>query len=135
MALVVDASVLVKLLCEEPGTAQARDVFIREPILIAPDIALAEVFMALWKKNRRGEYRRDQLDLVPPLLCEILARTVPTADLLSRAAVLAVQHDHPIYDCLYVALAERHRIPLATADIRMLAVASQAAVTTQSVVP
>ena len=53
MTLVVDASVLVKLVLEESGSKEAREVFsnalkLGEGIFV-PDIALSEAFNALWK--------------------------------------------------------------------------------------
>jgi len=37
-----------------------------------------------------------------------------------RASELTRLLDHPIYDCLYLALAERERLAIVTADGRML---------------
>ena len=125
MSRIIDASVLVKLLCDEPGTIASRDLFLREPVLIAPDIAFAEVVSALWKKTRRGQYTRDQLELAPAFLHEILAWSVPTSALIDLAAELSSALDHPVYDCLYLALAQRERMPLVSADARMMAVAAR----------
>jgi predicted nucleic acid-binding protein len=36
---------------------------------------------------------------------------------------LALLQDHPIYDCFYLALAEREHLPIVTADGRLLAAA------------
>ena len=128
MARVVDASVLVKMLCEEPGSAAARALFIAESALIAPDLALAEVHAALWRRMRRGLYDQSQLELVPSFLDDILAWTAPTAELVARAAALSVVHGHPVYDCLYVALAAREDEPLVTADERLVEVGRQAGI-------
>jgi len=46
---------------------------------------------------------------------------VPVEDLRNRALELAIELDHPIYDCFYLALAERERCPLVTADKRLVA--------------
>ena len=43
MTVVMDASVLVKLVAEEPGSTAARALFVSEPTLVAPDLALIEV--------------------------------------------------------------------------------------------
>lgn len=125
MSLIVDANVLAKLLAEEQGSDAARDIFIREPDLIAPDLAVAEVFSALWKKWRRGEFGSDQLDEVPSVLGELVTRLVPIADLVERAAQMSRSLNHPIYDCFYLALAEREQLPLVTADKRMLEAAAR----------
>ncbi len=41
---------------------------------------------------------------------------VPSAELVERACTLALGLDHPVYDCLYLALAEREGVALVTAD-------------------
>lgn len=127
MSLIVDASVLVKLLAEEDGSHEARQIFVNEPDLVAPDFAVAEVFSALWKKWRRGQFRPEQLDEVPGVLADLVTRLVPIAELIEPAARLSRSLDHPIYDCFYLALAERDGLPFVTADARLLAAAARVA--------
>ena len=43
----------------------------------------------------------------------------PSAALLPSAARPAVELGHPVYDCLYLALAAAHAAPIATADERL----------------
>ena len=43
-----------------------------------------------------------------------------TAPLAPRATAMALDLDHAIYDCFYLALAEREDAPLVTADRRFL---------------
>jgi predicted nucleic acid-binding protein len=38
---------------------------------------------------------------------------------------LAVDLRHPIYDCLYLALAERERVPIVSADAKLLSAAKR----------
>jgi len=119
--LVVDASVLVPLLVAEPGSAVARVVVAAEPELLAPDLILAETLNVLWKKQRFGQIddslRIEAVGLVgPPLL--VLVAMPPLA---RRASALAYELDHPVYDCFYLALAEREGAPLVTADARLVA--------------
>ena len=44
----------------------------------------------------------------------------PDESLASAVLELSFQLDHPIYDCLYVALARYLNLPLITADARLL---------------
>jgi predicted nucleic acid-binding protein len=46
---------------------------------------------------------------------------VPTVSLLERAVRLAVEIGHPVYDCVYIVLAEARGAPLATSDERLRA--------------
>jgi predicted nucleic acid-binding protein len=119
MTLVIDASVLVKLVCEEAGSAQARAVFIAEPVLVAPQLAFLEVFSALWKKMRLGHYMRDQIGPAMSFVEDGLSDVVPDAVLFARASQISLDLGHPIYDCMYLALAERSVAPLATADVAL----------------
>jgi predicted nucleic acid-binding protein len=48
---------------------------------------------------------------------------IPDEELRVRAFTLAFDLKHPIYDCFYLALAERERCPLITADSRLIAAA------------
>ena len=115
MTLVVDASVAVKWVLSEPGSPRAlalRD----EGGLIAPSLIAVEVGNALWKAVRRdGFARQDALDAIRAILLAFDA-LIPIEDLRLRALELSLELDHPIYDCFYLALAERERAPLVSAD-------------------
>jgi predicted nucleic acid-binding protein len=50
---------------------------------------------------------------------------IPMEELRGRALELAIELQHPIYDCFYLALAERERAPLISADKRLLAMAKR----------
>lgn len=117
--MIVDASVAVKWLVPEDGTAIA-ETLIGRPRLIAPEFLMAEVGNALWKRRRRGESTGDGIELAG--LANIFAQLVPTIELVDSALVLASRLDHSMYDCLYLALAERENVPIVTGDARFLAV-------------
>jgi predicted nucleic acid-binding protein len=77
----------------------------------------------LWKKVRLGELSKDRAlkDFVVLLRAPIaLTRT---GELLDDALRLAIELSHPVYNCLYLALALRHGFPLVTADRRLVAAA------------
>jgi predicted nucleic acid-binding protein len=58
-------------------------------------------------------------------------RIVSTAELSGQALQVAIDTDHPIYDCFYIALAQRENAPLITADERQVAAARRAKVDVQ----
>lgn len=122
MSCVVDASVALKWFFakETYGTeavALARD----DPALIAPDLVVAESCNAAWKWLRLGRIEASDLDdiavTLPRFFVELTAATV----LAPRAVVIAASLAHPVYDCLYLALAELRQLPLVTVDARLLA--------------
>jgi predicted nucleic acid-binding protein len=119
IAYVIDASVAVKWVVEEPLAAEAEAV--RDGgRLIAPDLWLAECANILWKKQRRGELApRDAEDSLAALR-DAGVRLTPSDALATRALQIAMALDHPAYDGFYLALAEETGRPLVTADGRLL---------------
>jgi predicted nucleic acid-binding protein len=124
MRAVLDSSVAIKWVLPEPGSPQAvrlRNEFRRGlHDLLAPDIFAVEVAHALTRAERRGV-------LQPPLSIRRLSavlrfppRLHQYLPLLPRATAISSTTRHGVYDCLYVALAEREGIPLVTADQRLL---------------
>lgn len=128
--VVIDASVAVKWFLEEDGSAEAR-TYLSENDLTAPDIILAEVQNALFKRWRMGQATARHVFDCVPLLDERLKTIASTRDLADAAATIALSTRHPIYDCLYVALAEQLTAPLVTADQKLARVASEFGVETQ----
>lgn len=114
---VIDASVAVKWVLDEPGSPQARRL--ASARLEAPELLLVECANILWKKVRVGDLRKDEAVQRLELLARapVLAWAV-SPDLLREALRLALELSHPVYDCLYLALALQLVIPLVTADRR-----------------
>ncbi len=121
MTFVVDASVARKWFVREDGSDRAVDLLNRGVPLIAPDLVLAEVCNAAWTSLRRREIDPSQLNQIASDIAGPFQRLVPLQRLISRAAALVHELDHPIYDCLYLALAEAEDAPLITADRRLIA--------------
>ncbi|HHQ40981.1 MAG TPA: PIN domain-containing protein [Chromatiales bacterium] len=126
MSWVVDASVAVKWFVEEPGSEAARAVLARGEPLLAPDLIVPEVANTAWKKAARGEITRAHGERIVQALPLMLDRIVPAAELVGRAYGLAVRHGHPVYDALYLALAEQADARLVTDDARLVALARRA---------
>ena len=119
MALIVDASVAIKWFIDEPGSDAARRLWRDEPELLAPDLIVPEVCNAAWRKVRLGQSVPAQAEEIALRLRHAVIEVRPTAALASRAMALALDLDHPVYDCFYLALAEVERVPLVTADRRL----------------
>lgn len=117
--LVVDASIAVKWVVEEEGTAPALTLRQRAK-LVAPELLVAECANILWKKVQRRELSKDEALLAARLLQGAEIELSPTRSLLEAATRLAVELDHPAYDCLYLALAIEKDCRFVTADERFL---------------
>ena len=121
MILTVDASVVVKWFVDEPLSEESRLLLAHRLHLRAPAILISEFANTIWKKVRRGEIADpgpyfDELASIPEIV-----DFLPDADLIERAACIAVEIGHPVYDCLYLACAEATESAAITAD-RKLAV-------------
>lgn len=116
MTLVVDASVAVKFSVEESGSSEAVELIRTEPSLVAPDLILTEAANAYWAMVRRGRllmiHAERHLDDLPGYF----ERLYPTGTLIREALAIAFALRHPVYDCVYLALATRLRCRLVTAD-------------------
>jgi predicted nucleic acid-binding protein len=118
-SFVIDASIAVKWVVEEEGTPEALALRVHAK-LIAPDLLVAECANILWKKVVRGELLKDEALIAAALLQEADVELYPMRSLLAPAARLAIELEHPAYDCLYLAFAAERGCPLVTADGRLL---------------
>ena len=117
--LVVDASVAIKWVVEEEGTDLALALR-QKARLIAPDLIVAECATILWKKAQRKELSKDEALIAARLLQSAEMELVPARALMEFATRLAIQLDHPAYDCLYLALAVENGCRFVTADERLV---------------
>ena len=119
---IVDASVVIDWVA--PGvsaTAPAVKLFDRlaraSLTIVGPRLLLEEVSNALLSGIRRRRWSGAAADTSHRLLLSLPVRLADDHRDLDRAWELARRHDnHPIYDMVYVALAERTATELVTAD-------------------
>lgn len=123
MSLVIDASVALKWVIDERGTNAA--LALRDEQLTAPALWLAEAANALWRHVRLKEMTTDE---ALARLAELIAAPVVSVAIephVPRALELAAELNHPVYDCLYFALALHDRVELVTDDRRLAAAAAR----------
>jgi predicted nucleic acid-binding protein len=124
MRYVLDASVALKWVLRENDTPLAQrlrsDYVSGTHDLLAPDIFAVEVGHSLSRSERRRvispaegqRHLRDVLATLPLLF--------PSLPLLPRAYEISSARRVSVYDCLYVALAEREGCELVTSDQRLI---------------
>src|SRR5436305_3721665 len=121
--IVAGASVAVKWVVREPDSDAATAL--RSEQLIAPVLWLAEASNVLWRRVRIGDITADE---ARARLSELLKAPVASFAMephLDRALQLATEMGHPIYDCIYLALALHHGTHVVTADNRFVAAVSR----------
>jgi predicted nucleic acid-binding protein len=122
---VVDASVVVDWVApgvdpNTPALAALAHLAEADAELLAPRLLLEEVSNALLTGVRRGRWNGAAADAAHTLLLELPVRLIDEPRDLERAWDLARRHDnHPIYDLVYVSLAERRGTQLITADVAL----------------
>ena len=114
----VDASVAIKWVVREPDSGLAM-ALLADCRLAAPDLLVPECANILWKKARRGELAMGHALAAAQLLAGVDIELRPTRHLLESATRLAIDLDHPAYDCVYLALAVELGAPFVTADARL----------------
>jgi predicted nucleic acid-binding protein len=119
---VVDASVVVDWVAPgvdpgSPAIALLERLAAADAELVAPRLLLEEVSNALLTGVRRARWSGAAADAAQAVLRRLPIRLVDEPRDLERAWDLARRYDnHPVYDMIYVALAERRRLQLVTAD-------------------
>ena len=116
---VVDASVAVKWLVQESCSEEAASLLEDGVTLIAPELLFVEACNVLWAMCRRGDISRaDFAEAVDVLKAAPVAVPVSMRQLAASAGRLAIDLDHPVDDCVYLALAMQEQYPIVTADRR-----------------
>jgi predicted nucleic acid-binding protein len=121
-SFVIDASVALKWFVPEPDSGMADDLVRADAELIAPGIIWIELANAVWKNVRLGNVDSGIWDDVAAKLPGLMTIHSAEGQLLQAALKLAVAHEHPIYDCLYLALAIQSDARVVTVDKRFLSV-------------
>jgi predicted nucleic acid-binding protein len=118
--VVLDASVAAKFYVRERDSELAQSLVDREFNFLVPDIFFSEVANAIRKQHREdGQLDAASVRLAIDDLLMIGAEPVTSTVLLPRSMEIALSLDHSVYDCLYLALAERAQVVLVTADARL----------------
>lgn len=119
MGWVVDASVAVAWFVELPYTAGAVKILESTEPLIAPELILSETANAAYKLVRGDCIPAEQAYALLVNLPRTLTHIHAAGNYLQRALELALEWQHPVYDCLYAALAEQSGYGLVTADRKL----------------
>ena len=125
LACVLDASAAVRLILADPAAADLAERVGGAALVLAPELMLTELANTLWKLRRADRLN----DLDPQELLaearELVDRLEPDRHLQAEALALACHLNHPVYDCLYLALARREAASLISSDRLLNALAER----------
>jgi len=124
MRWVLDSSVAFKSLVPEQDSRKAVDLVDEFRMfhhdLIAPNVFSYELAHALTRAERQGRLAQGEASFnwtsfmaFPPILFE-------DSSLIERGIEISSQYRIGVYDCVYVALAEREGCELLTADAKLV---------------
>lgn len=134
LATVLDASVAVRWLVTEEGSSDAAELLARPTRWIAPRLMLTEVAGALHRKVAAGKLPEmpasEALDGLLAVIARGDIRLAEDERLMAAALFLATFLEHPVPDCVYLALAEHEGAGLATADRELAGLARQRGIAT-----
>ena len=120
----VDASVAIKLFINEPLSDQAQSLFsileAAPATLYVPDLFVIECTNILWKHVKRFGYPEDRAHEDLAALKGLALHRFATTDLMEDALGIAVAHDITAYDGCYVALGKQLKIPVVSADEKLI---------------
>ena len=123
VTVIVDASVALKWVIEEPG-ADAALALVADETLAAPDLLFIECANVLWVKVRRGQLSMADAKAALAAIEATPIRTIPTRLHVTAAQAIAFDLGQTAYDSLYLAAAVAEQAMLVTADDAFAAAAA-----------
>ncbi len=119
MTLVIDASVACKWVLAESESEQARKLVESGEQLIAPAVILVETANVFRRRLRLGEISEAQARHALTNVRAVIYYLEPVETLIDAAFDLSIIMNHPVYDCLYLSLAQQQGCAMVTADRKL----------------
>lgn len=115
--MIIDTNVAFRLVVNPtPGVEK----FFRDEFIIAPHFLLIEMHNVLRKLHHFKGIPLEQILEFRDKSLQIIDAFYPDEKLLSKAFNLSLEINHPIYDCLFLALADLLNQPLVSQDQKLL---------------
>jgi predicted nucleic acid-binding protein len=121
MMIVVDASIVFPLLVDEDKSLAARRVFSETENIIFLDFLLIEIANGLASSLRRRRYDTNYAMKAMAKAGKLISNPERASKFLNAAFTLALEINHPIYDCLYAIAARENKATLVTCDAKFAA--------------
>ena len=121
MRLVLDTSAAANIVLSTPDGVRLADVVEQADWVIAPGLFHSELGNTLWKTVRFGSLTQDEAVNLYDDAVALVDEFVADQPLVIQAMTTALQHGHPVYDMVFVALAQRYGCKLLTTDKKLQA--------------
>jgi predicted nucleic acid-binding protein len=124
MKYVLDSNVALKWVLPEPDSPDAKELrgqfqkSLHE--LISPNVFQVEAAHALTRAERQRKMAVGQARILWADMMSTPPRLEPCGPLIPRALAISSSMRVGVYDCLYIALAEREACELVTADAKLI---------------
>lgn len=118
--IIVDASVIAAAFFQEEHAEAARALLVAGCKLHAPDLIYSEVANVIWKRHQRSEIDGDEAGQLLGDVMRLPLYITPSDRLVDAALCLAIATGRSVYDCLYLALAVKHKAFMVSADRRLV---------------
>jgi len=132
--MIIDASVTTAWYVNHPLSHSASK-YQQSAFILLPAICVVETANAIWTYVRIGGAELTDLLGAVQSLIQSADEIVDDYTLLESACRLAAANNHPIYDCIYLALARERNMPLATADKKLAKLAKKLSIKTELIRP
>jgi predicted nucleic acid-binding protein len=133
LVVVFDASIIFPLLVNEEKSIPAREIYAKSQDVIFLDFLRIEIANALASSTRRRRFDQNYAKEALQKLDRLILRATNSAPFVTAAFALALEINHPVYDCLYAIAAREHDATLVTCDGKFAAKLDQAKYSVQVV--
>lgn len=128
MIAVLDASAAVGIVMQQPQAAHLVSYLEEASLVLAPDLFVSVVCNVFWKYRKADLLEQAEVKRSLSQALELPDRIEAASSCYQEAFALALRHQHPFYDALYLVLARRHNALLLTIDKRLSALAETLAI-------
>ena len=116
--IILDSSAAIRAVLSDDGADAYSQIIASDERFSSPSLFASETANALWKEVRFNEL---PVDLLPHMRRTLFAMTtlVPDEAYIDMALDIAISEEHPVYDCLFIAMGRSLNAPILTADKKL----------------
>ncbi len=120
--MVIDTNVAISILVED---RMIRTDLLENQYIVAPFFMQMEILNVLRKYHFMRNIPMEDVDKIYHDFIDIVDEFIPDEEILESARKISFTLNHPIYDCLFLALAQQKNAPFVSFDRRLLDKADQ----------